>query len=490
MANVEKLWELVKAASALITDAAWKDDYKELLKMPVNHHVTPEAEYLLAYLYGLQGKAILSGQHEYLEAPSQFVPYIYGQTGKYPKVKGVEFGAINGQTDETTDSQRDNVVNYCIQWHQQGGIITATYHATFPGMANTWENVQADCTPEQFEPIITPGTALYDALIEDIDQVAEHLKVLRDAGVPVLWRPYHEMNGTWFWWGGQPKYKELWEIMYDRYVNYHGLNNLLWVWSPNANNQWSDKAKNYYVGHDRVDALGMDIYDNDFSPYYHQELLRIGEGKIIAITENGQNPDPTKLRLKQSMYSWFLTWGSYAWDTSRNPTDKLIALYNDPFVITLDEVGPPENPVYPPDTTTGNGLWGMYYKGKNFETFHSQGLKPKIDYAWATSTPVGQWLMSANWSGYIKAKYTENVTLFTEASDGVRLYIDNKLIIDDWNVHTKTEKSATIAMEAGKYYYVTLEYFNNGDTEANVKLSWSSQSQAKEVIPTANLYSS
>ncbi|NGM84434.1 glycosyl hydrolase [Paenibacillus sp. 7124] len=485
-----KIRSLPDSPTRMITDGTLQREYSNLLlKEPVNPNISPSARALLSYLYQLQGKAIISGQHEYLESPNQFSPYIFSVTGKYPKLKGVEFGAINGQSDQTTYNQRANVVNACKDWVlNKGGIITATYHATFPGTANTWANVQADCTPEQFEPIITPGTDLYNALIEDIDQVAVHLKALRDANVPVLWRPYHEMNGTWFWWGGQPKFNNLWEIMYNRYVNVHGLNNLLWVWSPNANNQWCQNAADFYVGHNRADALGMDIYNNDFRAWHHQELLRIGEGRIIAITENGQNPDPTTLRQKQYMYSWFMTWGSYVKDGSRNPADKLQALYNDPFVLTLDEQYPPENAVYPPDTSIGNGLWGDYYVGPNFEKYYLGKTVPTIDYNWMKGTPVGNYSMSIKWAGYLRPRFTEDYTLYTKASDGVRLYLDNRLLLDDWTVHSTQEHSVTIRLEAGKYYFIELHYFNGGDPEAAVSLSWSSPSQPKEVIPQSQLY--
>lgn len=69
------------------------------------------------------------------------------------------------------------------------------------------------------------------------------LKKFRDAGIPVLWRPYHEMNGMWFWYGNRPGEKgiqKLWKMMYDRYVNYHHLNNLIWVWNANAPRDWKD----------------------------------------------------------------------------------------------------------------------------------------------------------------------------------------------------------------------------------------------------------
>ena len=69
-----------------------------------------------------------------------------------------------------------------------------------------------------------------------VDKIAGYLKELQDAEIPVLWRPYHEMNGDWFWWGkkkGEDGYKKLWSMMYDRFVNFHGLNNLLWVFNTN-----------------------------------------------------------------------------------------------------------------------------------------------------------------------------------------------------------------------------------------------------------------
>jgi mannan endo-1,4-beta-mannosidase len=77
------------------------------------------------------------------------------------------------------------------------------------------------------------------------------LKRLRDAGVPVLWRPLHEASGNawhtpWFWWGakGAEPYKKLWNMMFDRMNNYHGLNNLIWIYSIN----WDNKDSSWYPG--------------------------------------------------------------------------------------------------------------------------------------------------------------------------------------------------------------------------------------------------
>jgi mannan endo-1,4-beta-mannosidase len=104
----------------------------------------------------------------------------------------------------------------------------------------------------------------YRQLTGDIDKVAGYLKLLQSKGIPVLWRPLHEAAGNryaggdaWFWWGayGAESFKELWRLMYDRFVNMHGLTNLIWIWTyePAGYAEW-------YPGDEYVDLVGSDIY--------------------------------------------------------------------------------------------------------------------------------------------------------------------------------------------------------------------------------------
>ena len=97
-----------------------------------------------------------------------------------------------------------------------------------------------------------------------MDDVAGLLRELQDEGVVVLWRPYHEMNGGWFWWGGKTRdsFTKLWTNLYERLTHHHSLSNLLWVYSANAefDAATGDGVLAEYPGSAYVDVVGMDVY--------------------------------------------------------------------------------------------------------------------------------------------------------------------------------------------------------------------------------------
>ncbi|QGQ96534.1 hypothetical protein EHS13_17400 [Paenibacillus psychroresistens] len=318
---------------------------------PVNPNETTEAKDLLAYLYALQGKGMLTGQHEYIEAPDVYAETLKTLTGKYPAVHGYEIGGITGQSDTVLADQRQKVVNSAINWSKNGGIVTMMYHASFPGACQCWNQVQRTATQAEFDKIVTPGTIEYNLLISDMDKVAVFLKQMKDANVPILWRPYHEMNGGWFWWGQKNNYAKLWNIMYDRYVNYFHLDNLLWVWNPNAPNSTASDYASTYPGSNKVDILAADIYNNDYKQSHHDGLIALGGGKPIAIGENGELPSMATATTTQNKWVWQMTWGKMLNENNTNLTVQ--NFFNHPYAFTRDEVkippivltGPPIAPV-------------------------------------------------------------------------------------------------------------------------------------------------
>lgn len=312
-------------------------DRKLLQVKAVNKNASDGARKLLKILYEIKGKYTLSGQHDFLEAPDQYANKVKRLSGGFPALKGYELGGIMNQSEKELAADRDNVIKSAVAWHKSGGIVTITYHMNVPDGCNCWKSVNTGgISEEKFKEILTPGTDLNKKHMADLDRTAGYLKMLRDAGVPVLWRPYHEMNGNWFWWGQQPEFAELWEIMYKRYTNVHKLNNLLWVWSPGTPGEWADDFENYDVGPKLADVLAIDIYDNKYEQDYYDRLVRLAAGKPVAIGENGELPNDEVLTKDQTHYVWFMTWGEMI--EEKNDPARVQALYASERVLTREEL--------------------------------------------------------------------------------------------------------------------------------------------------------
>jgi len=300
---------------------------------PVNPNASKEAKNVLAYLYSIKGKSILSGQHG---GSDRFVDSVKSITGKYPAVWGSDF--IWWDKD-----QGQKVVDEALQKSKQGYLITLMWHQGRPidNPPYGWkESIQGKLTDTQWEELITPGTDLNKKWISQIDIVAGYLKQLEKANVPVLWRPFHEMNGVWFWWGNRPGkngIQKLWKMEFDRFTNYHHLNNLLWVWGANGPRDIpKDEAfsyKEFYPGPKYVDVLGADIYHSDYEQKDYNELLGLAKGKIIALTEVGELPKPEVLEA-QPEWAWFLVWTNFLWNN--NTHDEVKRIYSRPETINLE----------------------------------------------------------------------------------------------------------------------------------------------------------
>jgi mannan endo-1,4-beta-mannosidase len=306
---------------------------------PVNPDASPEAVKLLSYLYSLKGKQTLAGQHNYNQHLNQYMDTVHAITGKYPAVWGTDF-ILNGATDRGSE-----IVQEAIKKYKEGYIVTLMWHSGRPidDPPFGWkESIQGELDDTQWKELTTPGTALNKRWEMQVDKIASWLKQLQDAHVPVLWRPYHEMNGVWFWWGdkkGPDGYQKLWKMMYDRFTNVHHLNNLLWVWNANAPRDIPfDQAYPYadfYPGADYVDVLATDVYHFDYEDRDYQELLSVANGKLIALGECGELPKPEILKV-QPGFSWFMVWAN--WILIDNSPQRVKEIYNHPQVITHDEV--------------------------------------------------------------------------------------------------------------------------------------------------------
>ncbi len=300
---------------------------------PVNPSATPEAKALLSYLYQLKGEKTLTGQHNYGHEFTRSSDSIKSYTGKYPAIWGCDFSSVD----------RPKLVEEAIRQYKSGSIVTLMYHMSRPFDSDTvngstWKKL----TDAEWNDLITPGTKIHQLWQDNIDSVAFYLKQLQKANIPVLWRPYHEMNGIWFWWGnkrGENGFKKLWTMTYERFVKVHKLNNILWVWNTNAPRDWeNDQAYAYdlfYPGAAYVDVLAADVYKNDFKQSHHDQLVTLGKGKLVTLGEVGNVPTPEILKA-QPQWSWFMVWAHFPW--TDNTPDAIRRIYNDPHVISKDKI--------------------------------------------------------------------------------------------------------------------------------------------------------
>jgi mannan endo-1,4-beta-mannosidase len=322
----------------LFSLCAWTQPFK-----PVNAQASPEAVKVLSYLYEINGKYILSGQHNFNQDMNRCSDSAKAMTGKYPAVWGTDF-IWNGMTDNG-----QAIVDEAIRKWKEGYLITLMWHEGRPtdDPPYGWkQSVQGKLTDDQWKELTTPGTALNTRWLAQVDKIAGYLGQLRDAHVPVLWRPYHEMNGVWFWWGnrkGEDGIAKLWKMMYDRYVNHFKLNNLLWVWGANGLRDLpKDEAfayTDYYPGAAYVDVLGADVYRFDYEQSDYNSLLDLAHGKLMALTEVGQVPSQTVLEA-QPKWSWFLIWSNFLWSPNigGNNLREIKEIYGRPGTLSHEDV--------------------------------------------------------------------------------------------------------------------------------------------------------
>ena len=320
--------------SFLILTACHSNKTKQPFE-PVNTNATKEVRDLLAYLYSLKGEKILSGQHNYARELNRSTDSVFAMAGKYPAVWGCDFG---------DKKNRQKMLEEAIRKHEQGFVITLMYHQGAPVDSipkHLPHPVRYVMNEQEWQDLVTPGTKIHQNWLADVDSVAEGLKLLGDHKIPVLWRPYHEMNGSWFWWcdkKGEYGIKKLWKMMFDRFTNFHKLNNLIWVWNANAPRDWeNDEAYAYdiyYPGNEYVDVLATDIYKGDYKQSHHDQLLELGQGKLIALGECGILPTPEILE-GMNQFVWFMDWANFIWEA--NKREDVQRLYNDERVVTLDE---------------------------------------------------------------------------------------------------------------------------------------------------------
>jgi glucose/arabinose dehydrogenase len=145
---------------------------------------------------------------------------------------------------------------------------------------------------------------------------------------------------------------------------------------------------------------------------------------------------------------------------------------------------------YAASSGTGTGLSATYYDNLNFTGTSFTRVDPTVNFSWGAGAPaasMGADTFSVRWTGRVQPQFSQTYTFYTQSDDGVRLWVNGQLLVNNWTDHSSTENVGTIALIAGQRYDIRLEFFENTGS-ATARLSWSSASTPKAVVPAARLY--
>lgn len=345
-----------------------------------DNKLSTNAKILMDYLSRNFGKKVISGMMDLTWRDTVDEPdIVYEKTGKYPALMGFDFMHVDhtegsgitqaerardwfkGEYEYRSDytGARGGLVAFCWHWYVPSSNGIPAFYAHSDRLPETDFRIPYNADTDSLDE----NSSEYKYIVSSMDKVAEKLLWLKSEGVPVLWRPLHEANGTWFWWGCGDKKGEnrgkaviaLWKLMVN-YFNQKGLDNLIWV--------WNGQDPDMYPGDEWVDIAGEDIYattaektDTSSQKQRFESAKKITGGKkIITLSENGTIPDIDEMKKDDAMWSWFMTWNDMKFDDNErplgdsfgdsnffagehfNPREHAIKVFTHPDVITLDKL--------------------------------------------------------------------------------------------------------------------------------------------------------
>lgn len=305
---------------------------------------TREAKELLQYLHTVAGKQIITGQHTQT-IPCEEITYIRENTGKEPKLRGFELLAYSPNINYEDASpeclkeveENKGTVETALQWaraNRPDSILTFSFH-WFSPIGGRDKSFYAEHTDFDATKVLQEGTPERAAFYADMDVIADILQRFQDENIPILWRPFHESYGTWFWWGakGAEVARDLYRLMFDYYTGEKNLHNLLWVWNCDI--------EEAYPGDNYTDVISMDVYlpeykATDYADTYEKLVQATSHEKVAALAEIGYLPDIDLLQKTRIPWAYYMTWSKeFCIGEQYNSVENLKKMYDSEYAVTL-----------------------------------------------------------------------------------------------------------------------------------------------------------
>lgn len=342
------------------------------------------AQLLLERLDTLRQKGIMYGHQD---DPFYGLTWEYQQDssdvknvcGDWPAVMGFELGGIEMGDAKSLDSVPfKKITEEVIKHYNRGGIITISWHPRNPvttidggGLAGQKfpEGTAWDVTDSAVVKKVLPGGDSHEKFQSWMQRLSDFLATLKTSDgqrIPLMFRPWHENSGSWFWWGeafcSVDEYKALWNMLQDKLLA-DGFDNIVWAYSPGCqDNLTAERLLDRYPGDDRVDVIGLDGYqwtpeEKDVFIARTKQNLEVlcqvaqEHDKIPALTECGMKnlTEPTwwtsTLLPSVESYpiSYLLTWRNYKeeWfgpSTSKPDAPYFVEFYNSDKILFLKDI--------------------------------------------------------------------------------------------------------------------------------------------------------
>ena len=282
----------------------------------IDKNATKETKALNANLKKLSEKYILFGHQHATQYGHGWVgdenrSDVKSVTGAHPAVIGVDFSGLYGPSESEIEKEKTSLIKYISETYDRGGVITAAWHFNNP-VSNTnfyWNDSTAIAAVKN---IIPGGThhQKYKSILKNIADVAKATKGNDGKIVPIIFRPFHELDGDWFWWGARhctiDEFKTLWQFTVTYLKDSLQVHNFIYAFSPDNKFFTEEKYLERYPGNEFVDLVGVDNY-GDFGRGGHYDLdagytklkivsdFALKNGKLAAFTETGLEsiPDST-----------------------------------------------------------------------------------------------------------------------------------------------------------------------------------------------------
>lgn len=271
----------------------------------------------------------------------------------HPAVYGWELGDLElGKTENLDGVPFGKMKEFIKEGYRRGGIITISWHSNNPITGgNAW-----DFSKTSIKSILEGGDK-HSVFLSYLDKIADFLADLKDDNgtpIPILWRPFHEHTGTWFWWGvksaSDEEYKELYRFSLDYLKNVKKLHNLIFVYNTSVEYSTPEEFLKRYPGDSYVDMMSFDAYQRgsvDEGKKFAEKLDALisamnqaaeKHNKISAIGEIGYNQIPdsewfTKILkpvFDKHTFSYVLFWRNAGFKPGNNEVEYYLPFKGHP----------------------------------------------------------------------------------------------------------------------------------------------------------------